>query len=144
MKENKFRIWDKYTKKMVDTGYHVIGETTVFGLINQYAQENPRKKEDGIEPGGLLMRYNDFVEMQFIGLKDKNGKEIYEGDIVSYTEKMHEHGDAQELKAEVMWCKDFAAWSLGRNNDWQNLFSDYGISKVEIIGNIFENPELLK
>jgi uncharacterized phage protein (TIGR01671 family) len=100
-------------------------------------------------PGTIMVYPESMIRQgrifsQFTGLLDKNTKEIFEGDIVSYTEKMHEQGDVQSLKAEVMWCKDFGAWALGKNNDWWNLFSDYGISKVEIVGNVFENEELLK
>lgn len=80
---------------------------------------------------------------QFTGLKDKNSKKIFEGDIVRYTEKMHEHGDAQECIAVVKYDEKAAAFGIGRKEIW-NYFFDYGVSNIEVIGNIHENPELLK
>jgi len=73
--------------------------------------------------------YNDTV-MQFTGLLDRNGKEIYEGDI---------------LKNEVKNCK--VEWSE-MNLAWVGVglmaFGMNGDGEYEIIGNIYENPELLK
>ena len=81
-----------------------------------------------------IPRTNDLVFMQFTGLHDKNGKEIYEGDIIS------------------KWDK--ALWEVGFNegrfcfiyNDGRKAFSmsKSVLRNKEIIGNIFENPDLLK
>lgn len=60
--------------------------------------------------------------MQYTGLKDKNGSVIYEGDIV----RSKEFG----IK-EVYWDNDFSCWRIGRG------------CEQEVIGNIYENPELL-
>jgi uncharacterized phage protein (TIGR01671 family) len=78
---------------------------------------------------------------QFTGLLDKNGKEIWEGDIVKYRYKFDEHGYVQNLKDVIKWNEDCAAFGIG--DDWV-LFSDYGLSGIEVIGNVFENPELIK
>ena len=71
--------------------------------------------------------------MQYTGLKDKNGKEIYEGDLL-------------KQKIIVKWNEKFASWCLYREG-W--MFTHwFGEScnpeECEIIGNIYENPELLK
>lgn len=74
--------------------------------------------------------------MQFTNLKDKNGKEIYEGDIVK-------HYDGQIL--QVIWNNErWGYWTLmqlDKANEWRWY---HEASDIEIIGNIYENPELLK
>ena len=69
-----------------------------------------------------------FVLMQFTGLLDKNRKEIYEGDILSVGFQ----------KGEVYWHEEYAMYigkDIGASHEWKG---------GEIIGNIYENPELIK
>jgi YopX protein len=71
--------------------------------------------------------------MQFTGLKDKNGKEIFEGDIVTYKV------GAVKVTGPVWWSVEGAQWAKG---DIGQQLSSYQ-KTTEIIGNIYENPELL-
>lgn len=120
MKNIKFRVWNKLQQRFcLDT------EDGYFGQEEDF-------------PNGVFIIgswNNDDVIQQYIGLKDKNGKEIYEGDIIHYLEKMDEHEKAQENTATVYYDEEFGAWGMG-----QNYFLDRTVVKtsIEVIGNIFE------
>lgn len=109
MREIKFRAWNGETKKMF------YPRSVTF----------PTNTEIG-----------SHVLMQYTGLKDKNGKEIYEGDIVEF-----KYARCKELWiAEVRWC--IYGWSLlGKHTGW---FGTKYFEGCEVIGNIYENPELLE
>ena len=129
MREYKFRAWDTFTKKMVFEGFNVIGEVTCFNGIEHYGNEHPNPAYES-----SLMRLNDFILMQFTGLTDKNGVDVYEGDILRHIEMDKGWYTTQEYeKLDVIKCEGY--------NRWTALWSFY---EYEIIGNIYENPELLE
>ena len=86
-----------------------------------------------------------FELMQYTGLKDKNGKEIYEGDIVSLK---YLYDKRTTDKGQVVWREDKASFGLkslkGLTNEVYELYKVTAEHNLEIIGNIYENPELLK
>jgi len=123
MRVIKFRAWDKKQEKMVplaEPRYH-----NGVGGILMYAQF-PFKEVSGWDKNG-----EEYILMQFTGLKDKNGKEIYEGDI------MNDKG----IKFEVYWNQHNGNWS---RKNISELLAGETMKNSEIIGNIHENPELLK
>ena len=88
----------------------------------------------------------------FIGLKDKNNKEIYEGDLINFTLRGMTHGpESEDIKdAEVFWDEKNLCFCFGRYKtndyiDYSFCFADrIDRNSIEVVGNIFENPELLK
>lgn len=127
-REIKFRAWEKKQKFMMAV------ENVDFegGIVNKY---------------GVWRFFEELEMMQYTGVKDKNGKEIYEGDVV----KSENHYKAPcEIKVGfIAYDKELARYSLKSNDSWfasSISESDDRVSKIkyEIIGNIHENPELLK
>lgn len=106
MKEIKFRAWDKEKK----------------GMFNWYFTEK------GLFPSDFFNN-SDYEVMQFTGLHDKNGKEIYEGDIIE-TRVSGKSGSA--IKA-VIWNTKYCGFNIKDDEELER----------EIIGNIYETPELL-
>ena len=80
-----------------------------------------------------------------VDIKDKNGKTIYEGDILEETITNPQNGDELPYrKFEVYWNSNYASFSLkdllNEDNDQETMWD---ISGLKIVGNIYENPELL-
>ena len=73
-----------------------------------------------------------WIIMQFTGLLDKKGKEIYEGDIMRCTDTGHEYN------AQMIW-EEGGFWIFDGNKNPHLPYKDYR----EVIGNIYENPELI-
>ena len=85
---------------------------------------------------------SDFILMQSTVLKDKNGKEIFEGDVVKYKSGCYTYTE------EVAYNKNFAGFGVRDANadvilTFWLLAEDVDLSSLEVIGNIYENPELL-
>ena len=119
----KVRLYSKPAKKYID--YITIGFLNT-GELRSYSTEN------GFGP----VLEDDYIVEQSTGLKDKNGKEIYEGDIMRY--------DAIDYK--VLWADYYAGFETKRlNSPWNNagLTLHFLASVGRVIGNIHENPELL-
>jgi uncharacterized phage protein (TIGR01671 family) len=83
---------------------------------------------------------SNYVFQQYTGITDKTGKEVYEGDIVSFLYESSEHDVEKEI-GEVFFFEGifYFGKSLFASND-----SNFSLESLEIIGNIFDNPEILK
>jgi uncharacterized phage protein (TIGR01671 family) len=140
MREIKFRAWasnDNYPDgKMFYPGDKSFA-VTFFGDVIHNSTDNML---EGFTWARIA--FNGLVLMQYTGLKDKNGKEIYEGDIVDVwhlptEEEPHEDKNRAEVRFNKgqFWCTyyGFPVHSWACNDK----------SAIEVIGNIYENPELL-
>ena len=125
MREKKFRAWEKDKKEMFYFGLNCLD----ISIMTDKWGESPQDK--------------GFEIMQFTGLKDKNGKEIYESDYV-FIEDFY-IGDKIQIggKCEVKWNED--GFSLFIEDEYIcGLWDAVNNYSGEVIGNIYENPELLK
>lgn len=124
MREIKFRAWDKENKAFMPSEGYAICDGDVMGL--RYGNEMEDVLTDQIEL------------MQYTGLKDNNGREVYEGDVLDIG---LQNQDGKPVVAPVSYEKYIAGYVLdnGGNGIWQRLDED-----CEVIGNIYENPELLE
>lgn len=124
----KFRAWDRIKKRMflvleIDYENELVSDETYWNTIP----------------------FDDVKIMQFTGLKDRYGEEVYEGDIVRFFEC-----DGDGYTVPVVWDNDYACFSV----DWgSNMLSSFDylyleefytdIKDIEVVGNIYENPGLL-
>ncbi len=145
MREIKFRAWDKEEKKFFEPVYETHeGEfedllVTLDGRLCLYTI-------DGLIDESLFP--NRFVLMRYTGLKDKNGREIYEGDIL-YVDDDTKY--ALSGAGIVKWHSDFGAWvAYFPEPDISSFLrgwcpvTDRAHLNIRVIGNIYENPELLE
>jgi len=132
MREIKFRAWDDKCKQWADHG-------DSHSLDDLYYQDEyyPLADIDFLHgPQNLIKNYGDRITVeQFTGLRDKNGNEIYEGDIV--------HTDwhwskSEKLTQPVEYYSANGLYSPFGTDDWA-----WDAKVCEIIGNIHENPELV-
>ena len=132
MREIKFRVWDKETRYMHICGENIHDEITFEDGTNKAYYYN---LQNGC---GSLNEDSDYILMQYTGFKDKNGQEIYEGDILQI--------DAD--KAWVRWNNKYGYFQLVPIGDYYFDSDVIGqvleYEDVEVIGNIYNNPKLLK
>lgn len=127
----KYRAWDSMRKEM---NYKVM-----VGNCDEY-DGNWTCPIMWIEEAKDWLHFDDYKRiMMSTGLADKNGKEIFEGDIVDHNGR----------KAVIKWHGSYASFiyrlideSKTRNPEWNPLYLSH--MRFEIIGNIYENPELLE
>ena len=129
MRKIKFRVWDKGWNEMSypDTLEFDEGKLE-WVVIGDYC--------DG---DGRYLDKDEMALMQYTGLKDKNGKEIYEGDICHINDYPDKYGMYGEYGVVM-----FKSPCFGMELTDTKRFVSIDEEEIEVIGNIYENPELLK
>lgn len=119
----KYRVWNKELQTMLDVSLIDLKKGVLVGEHWEFGETN-------------FMSFDEIVLMQSTGLLDKNGKEILEGDILGTKDGL--------LNGVVEYRSDLGMWtnSLIRYNNFERLCTV--ANSREIIGNIYENPELLE
>ena len=110
----KFKLWDIDQKRFISSN----DERLFFEFEKGQIYQN----------GSNVTEY--YTLLQFTGLQDNNGQDIYEGDVIE---------DDEHYYGAVYWCNDSSMWCV---TDVGGL-CDFSLDK-KIIGNIYENPEFLR
>jgi len=135
-REIKFRAWNKKGKRWI---YHGTIET-VNGNLYEYFDVD---RSVFVKVGNP----HHFEVVEYTGLKDKNGEEIYEEDVVKlrWRDNSISKPKWEEGNGEVKVDEKFGTWLIGDYSLLgQEEDDDIMESTIEIIGNVWENPKLLK
>lgn len=124
MREIKFRGWDSESQEMLPT-QDLTQSSEYWGWLGK----------------------KDVILMQYTGLKDKNGREIYDGDVISgpeYYEAPENASNGVVVFGEVVFLE--GCWWIKTGSSYECLWEEYEANDhhLEIVGNIHETPELLK
>lgn len=149
MRTIKFRCWDDEQKKMILDG--CVRESDEWGDGGEFiticlsGAINLQSDDDGGKNGrhehSVSFKNGRFKLMQFTGLHDKNGVEIFEGDICKI--RTTEDFNCIDMIGEVRWLEKYWCYRIvvADHDGWSpNEF----VKWVKVIGNVFSNPELLK
>lgn len=118
----EFRAWDKYEESLTDQ------DGIYFGAMDH----------DGTLESLMLCLEERYVLMQSTGLKDKNGVDVYQGDIIRCT---------SGCPHEVIWLEEYGGTFFGGMPAWylSGLSNGYAwTGREEVIGNIYENSDLVE
>lgn len=145
MREIKFRCWDKTARKMrqvieivFNAGMYYDTNDNTVKLIWVKGHDIINNKDIALE----REHKNEYILMQYTGLKDKNGKEVYLGDILEYT--FTDYKGKKLWKERYIIKENISGWEMRNITKPRGHRSLSLVKNYKIIGNIYENPELLE
>ena len=124
MKEFKMKAWLKKENKMVS----IIGIDLNYQYI-RYTDDGNLFKDDY-----KIAEFKDIELLQFTGLKDKAGQEVYEADVIKFNDGI------DDIYGLISYNDEDAVYCVSYENVTEHLLNMAG--DFEIVGNIFENPDL--
>lgn len=155
MREFKYRAWLPGVRRIIADGLTISSDMISLedGNLTELLEPDFQIEDDEVwdKENNVVMRVlcgedwywiaRQYYElMQYTGLKDKIGKEIYEGDVLRDTE--------EPAHFQIKWVDEFAGFDFYRIEDGDYMSNFYDLKDLAItsivIGNIYENPELVK
>lgn len=127
--------------KRIDNGEWLFGDLRhIFhGEYRAHIVDN----SNGLNNGVCGLEVDPDTVGQFTGLTDKNGMKIFEGDIIKHTQ-VYLHGTVESI-GYVKWSTAYACWLAGGyTNGRADMFLGDQSYKLEVLGNIYDNPELME
>lgn len=146
--DKKFRAWDKATNRMLADGFHILGETNCFQVIEQKLMEEPLGRL-------TLDRLGDVEIVQWSGFRDRNGVDIYQGDLIEVERKDDKiivecKLGTIERQMATGFLVQITGFYFEREDGCQtfpivkNYCDKNDLDVFNVIGSIFTTPELLK
>ncbi len=132
----KFRVWDIPNERMIEEpcDFREAFDSYSKEMSDMEYAETWQDVEDGI--------WRSCFVMQYTGLKDRDGKEIWEGDILKH---YLPYENSKEHPLVIMqWGSPWACFELKHINGLKNIAPINWYTEYTVIGNIYQNPELLK
>jgi len=127
VRDTKFRAWDKNTNSMCSSS--IIAGENIKGYI--YSHGCPEQE---------LVEDSDLVIMQFTGLQDYKGIDIFEGDIIEI--KPYNKDRFESNLYVIKWDKNYCRFIMDSEVAWKGSICQKLLKEYKVIGNIYENPEL--
>ena len=129
MRENKYKVWCKDRNEWEKDQSFLMPN----GMLCYQAKTSLH--------GLRLYKPENHIAVFYTGMKDKSGKEIFEADIVTCS--MSFEGGTLPHIGEIVYDNTFGAFAT-KNESGVTLLHNHCLHTIEVIGNIYENPELLK
>jgi uncharacterized phage protein (TIGR01671 family) len=135
MREIKFRVWHKQTKQFVKQDIFYLDEPSSIGQLS-VGLDGTLIQAGMYDDYSAVSDPEDYAIQQYTGLKDKNGVEIYEGDLL-----LSAFCRDEENPVEVSWGDKNNGWNVNHKNGQEGPLLKIHQQSYEVVGNIFEGVD---